>query len=280
MADGPTTGNLLISDTKAEQIVDSVARVLNAAGIPCVLWAHFLWATHGVPTYIPQLDLVIPDASLAAASEAMTAGRFSPPLIACPDPTACLDGSRPDRKHPHTAFHMHIEGTTPTRTVACVCLYLQSETLWFLPPLSPRLASPRTCQLPPYLALACDRTALPPDEIGMGRGAFLSDQTVVLVPKAHILTEALMRIMARDSGKKFGSWAGTHFAYISIYVHDRGILDVDLMPEPLANFYKEFRSGLVPYADIMVRLRRTLGVPLREESYGYGGARGQYRQPW
>ncbi|KAK4234484.1 hypothetical protein C8A03DRAFT_37753 [Achaetomium macrosporum] len=267
MADGPTSGSLLISDRRAEQIVDSVERVLNAAGIPCVLWGHFLWATHGVPTYIPQLDLVVPDASLATASKAMTAGRFSPPLVACPDPTACLDGSHPDRKHPHTAFHMHIEGTTPTRAVPCVCLYLQSETLWFLPLFSPALASPRTCRLPPYLALACDRTALPPDEIGMGRGAFLSDQTVVLVPKAHILTEALMRIFARDSAKKVGAWAGAHFAYIITYVHDLGFLDVDLMPEPLANFYKEYKAGLTGYGDITLRLKRTLGVPLLEEHY-------------
>lgn len=101
----------------------------------------------------------------------------------------------------------------------------------------------------------------------MGRGVFLSDQTVVLVPKAHILTEALIRIMVRDSDKKVGQWAGQHFAYISIYVHDRGILNVDLMPGPLAAFYKEFRDGPAPVADTIRMLKRLLGVPLREESY-------------
>ncbi|KAK4234269.1 hypothetical protein C8A03DRAFT_37959 [Achaetomium macrosporum] len=262
MATGSTTS--AVREAGSEEIVDSVARVLNAAGIPCVLWGHFLWATHGVPTYIP-LDLVIPDASLAAASEAMTAARFSPPLVACLDPTTCIDGSSPDRQHPHPAFHMHIEDTTPGLTVSSVCLHLQSETLWFLPPLRASLASPRTCRLPRYLALACDRTALPPDELGMGRGVFHSDQTVVVVPKAHILTEALMRIMARDRYERVGMWAVQHFLYIALYVEERGILDLRLLPEPLGKLYKELTGR--GHGNAMVKLMRTLGVPVLERLY-------------
>jgi hypothetical protein len=36
--------------TPTEVFLDSVAKGLNAAGIPCVLWGHFLWKVHGVPT--------------------------------------------------------------------------------------------------------------------------------------------------------------------------------------------------------------------------------------
>jgi hypothetical protein len=32
------------------ELLDSLARALNAAEIPCVLWGKFLWQCHGVPT--------------------------------------------------------------------------------------------------------------------------------------------------------------------------------------------------------------------------------------
>ncbi|KAK3302628.1 thioredoxin reductase [Chaetomium strumarium] len=234
-----------IGEDRGEVIIDSVARVLNAAGVPCVLWAHLLWSTHGVPTYVPQLDLVIPDAGLAAASEAMMTGSFSPPLVACPDPTTCRDGSSPERRHPHTAFHMHIEGTIRVQAISCLCFYVQSETLWFLPPLSASLAKPRECPLPRYLAFA-----------------------VVLVPKVHILTEALMRIMARDHGTRVGSCCVQHFLYIPIYVEQRGILDISLLPELFEELYKQMTTGSpADVAKASLKLRRNLGAPLAKERY-------------
>ncbi|KAK4234336.1 hypothetical protein C8A03DRAFT_37892 [Achaetomium macrosporum] len=178
-----------------EVLIDSVARALNAAGIPCVLWGHLLWAVHGVPTTSPWVDLVIPDVSLEAAKGILTTSRFSKALVTCPDPTTCDAGSSPGRQHPHPAFHMHIEG------MDSIALHLQSETLWFLPPFDPSLANPRGCQLPLYLALACGDTAVLPHQSRLGMGAFQLDQTMVLIPKAHVLVEALVGIAARDYGK-------------------------------------------------------------------------------
>ncbi|KAK4240594.1 hypothetical protein C8A03DRAFT_13093 [Achaetomium macrosporum] len=158
---------------------------------------------------------------------------------------------------------MHIEGTTRVQTISCVCLYLQSDTLRFLPPLSASLANPKECRLPRYLALAWDRDALPPPQLGMGRGAFRSTKSVVLVPKMHILTEALMRIMARDLETRVGSCCVSHFLYIPIYVEKRGILDISLLPELFEEVYKEMGAS-VP-TDVMkarMKLRRNLGVPL------------------
>lgn len=40
----------VFADRDGERLVDSMARALNAAGIPCVLWGQFLWSAHGVPT--------------------------------------------------------------------------------------------------------------------------------------------------------------------------------------------------------------------------------------
>jgi hypothetical protein len=42
--------NFDLTDDATEELAQSVARALNAAGIPCVLWGHFLWRTHGIPT--------------------------------------------------------------------------------------------------------------------------------------------------------------------------------------------------------------------------------------
>jgi hypothetical protein len=44
--------NFILYEDEAEVLVESVARGLNSAGIPCVLWGHFLMHTHGIPTFI------------------------------------------------------------------------------------------------------------------------------------------------------------------------------------------------------------------------------------
>jgi hypothetical protein len=162
---------------------------------------------------------------------------------------------------------MHIEGVEGHRSTSSVCLHRQSETLWFLPPLEASLASPRAGPLPPYLALACDKTALPPFKLGMGQGAFRSDETVVLVPKAHIYTEALMRIMARDDDKRVGTYAVAHFLYIEQYVRGRGIFDVSLLPRPLGELYEEFVSDK-PLKNTMAKLKRVVGIPVDAKYYG------------
>lgn len=206
---------------------------------------------------IESIDFVIPDGSVEAVKEVMTTGHFSEQISICPDTKKCVEGSSPDRLHPHPSFHMHV----PIRGLS-VGIYVQSETLWFLPPLDATLASPKANPLPPYLTFACDPTALPPDNAGMGRGAFSLDQTVVLVPKVHILTEALMRIMARDDATKVGSYSGAHLCYIVRYVEKRGILDIGLLPEGLGNVYREFRDGPASVPLVVIKLKRLLGVSL------------------
>ncbi|KAK3294549.1 thioredoxin reductase [Chaetomium fimeti] len=241
-----------------ERFAESLATALNAAGIPCVLWGQYLLQVHGASTIVCAIDFVIPDESLEAAKEVIKTGHFSIPVYACADTMTCLSGNSPGRTHPHPSIHMHMDlGTTQS-----VGLYVQSETLWFLPPLSATLASPKTNPLPPYFALASDRTALPTDEMTTGRGIFNSDETVVIVPKAHTMTEALMRIMARDNGKTVGGNSVPHFCYIFFFIERRGILDINLLPESLKKFYEEFRDGPAAIGQIEIKLKRALGIPV------------------
>ena len=141
-----------------------------------------------------------------------------------------------------------------------VRLFLQSETLWFLPPFSASLASPRAHSVPEYLVLACDTTILPRGRDGHGNGAFLLDQTVVLVPKSEIMVEAYMRMMARDWGTPLCSLE--NLSYMSEYVEECYFMDPELLPEPLQEVYIDFRELEMPAFDIMKKLRLALGLPL------------------
>jgi hypothetical protein len=143
-----------------------------------------------------------------------------------------------------------------------IALHLQSETLWFLPPFGPLLANPREGPLPPYLALANDVTAVAPYDEHEQVGAFELPDPVVLVPKAHILTEALMRIAARDYHQHdtVGAWSIAHYAYIKLYVQPLGRLDPSLLPEPFDRLYRDERK-MTPL-EFHTRLLRACGVPL------------------
>lgn len=48
----------VLGKNDGEELVESLARGLNAANIPCVLWYHFLWATHGIPTTVPVCHIL------------------------------------------------------------------------------------------------------------------------------------------------------------------------------------------------------------------------------
>ncbi|KAH6854734.1 hypothetical protein B0I37DRAFT_410801 [Chaetomium sp. MPI-CAGE-AT-0009] len=249
--------NFDMTREEAEELADSLARALNAVEIPCVLWGDYLLSLWGVLTVTHSLDFVIPDASLAAAKEVMmTSKQLTQPLIACPD-TATCPGNSAGSSTPPPAFHLHIQGACHHLSTTTVRLFLQSETLWFLPPLSALLASPRAHPLP---VIACDLSVLPPsDTIRDSNGAFVSGQTVVLVPKTEIMLEAYMRIMGRDWGTPL--FYEMDVCYMSLYVERYGFVDPDLLPPPFGALYKAFTKETMPMVDVMVALRRAMGLP-------------------
>jgi hypothetical protein len=213
---------------------------------------------------------VVPDAELAAAGNVISAASAIADLpwtlIACPDTKTCPKND-PDGTWPTPTFHLHIDGQRPDDT-STVCLFLQSETLWFLPPFGTSLANPRANPLPRYLALACDQTALPHYAAGLGNGYFTSDQTVVLVPKAHILLESGMRITARDYDKRAGNYASVIINYMNLYIRSRGFLDIDLLPGPFRWLYKTMNdSSKHSPLEWQVKLMRMCGVPVKESYY-------------
>lgn len=205
------------------------------------------------------MDFVVPDTRLKIASKTLTDVK---PLLPCPDLATCL-ASSPDRHTPPAAAHVHIDGSEVT-----VGLYPQSETLWFLPQLDTSLLvdiQHKKLELPQYFCLASDKTILPPWRPGRGSGAFQSGYQPVIVPKAHVLLEAFLRLYARDSGKKIGSFGMAMISYMEEYVDEDGLLDSDQLPEPLHTFYRDLRVGRMKSVRQWERdLKKALGVPVEE----------------
>ena len=204
-----------------------------------------------------SIDFVIPDARLMAGTKALTHLKS---LTPCPDRETCPSSSQ-ERYTPPPAFHMHTEDPEVT-----VGLYLESETLWFLPPLDSSVLVPNKLKLPSHFILASDRIILPPWRPGRGSGVFKSDGDSVVVPKSHILLEAYLRLHARDSEKRIGGFGIAMIAYMQGYVDDDGLLDADQLPEPLKTSYRELRQGEKPVGQWTKELREALGIP-EEDCY-------------
>ncbi len=158
----------------SQLFVASLARALNRAQVPCILWGHCLLGLHGVPSIIgasntpptkakriqqltvcKSIDFVIPDNCSEAGARALSQCEG---LVSCRDPVSCPDTSSNRHSQP-PVFHAHLDDD-PEITAG---LYFQSDTLWFLPPLDRSLLSPSNeLNLPPYFALASDRSVFPP----------------------------------------------------------------------------------------------------------------------
>lgn len=247
-----------------EALVASIAGALNASGIPCVLWGHCLFQVHGVPTVLGSIDFAIPDEALPSASQALIDITLSEdaPLTPCRDPTHCSK-TAPDRPTPPPSFHVHLKDSSDVG----VGLYLQRETLWFLPSFDvdgvrDSLLSPVATKLPAQYILATDQTVLPPSRPGRSSGFFKPSATSapVVVVRSHVLLEALMRIYARDMGTTVGSFALTMVAYIELYVDDDGFLDTSQLPDDVRELYEQHRSRTMPRRQWMKVVKTTLGT--------------------
>ncbi|KAL9079253.1 MAG: hypothetical protein Q9157_001871 [Trypethelium eluteriae] len=202
-------------------------------------------------TLCKSIDFVVPDDHLEAGAKALAQIQSLKP---CLDQEVCPTSSLM-RPTPPPAFHLHIDASEVT-----VALYLQSKTLWFLPPLDSSLSPPWRLKLPQHLVLASDQTVLPPQRPGRGSGFFKSDQPPVLVPQSHVLLEAFLRLRARDLGERMGSLAMPMITYMWEYVDDDGFLDTSQIPEPLRSSYQELKEGKKPVRQWSMELKEALEI--------------------
>ncbi|KAK6825587.1 hypothetical protein PG987_013081 [Apiospora arundinis] len=246
------------------KVLASVASALNSSQVSNVLWGHCLLNVHGIPSIVASIDFVIPDDLLPRGMQALSA---LPDVGPYQDPETCPTSSQ-ERHTPPPPLHPPSTSTlTPPKSQWV--LYLQSQTLWFLPTLdNTRLigAEVSSANLPPQFVLASDQDSLPPWRPGRGSGVFKSSQEPVFVPKAHVLLEAFLRLCARDSGKRIGAFSLAMVGYIEQYVDDDGLLDTTQLPEPFKTFHAQLRAGKKPVRQWTKEFKQALHLPEDEES--------------
>jgi hypothetical protein len=175
--------------------------------------------------------------------------------VPCPNQNSCETISL-DRPTPPPALHMHIKDIEDVT----VGLYLQSDTIWFLPALESSLLSARNVELPSPYVLASDQTVLPPWRPARGSGFFKSNRYPVIVLKSHMLLEAFMRLYVRDLNKRIGLFALAMVGYMMMYVEEDGFLDAQLLPEPLRTSYENLKKGRKPVRQWSKELVEALGT--------------------
>lgn len=151
-------------------------------------------------------------------------------------------------------------------------IFVQSETLWFLPEFDQSLVFPPSLDLHPHFVFASDERVLPPARLGRGSGVWKEEGATILVPRAIVLLEAFMRLYARHAGKKVGSFSMQMICYMEEYVDDDGYLAQSRLPEPLQTFFEELKKGEKPVRQWLAEFRSALGVNEPEPSEKRGFA--------
>ncbi|KAF2968905.1 hypothetical protein GQX73_g4676 [Xylaria multiplex] len=237
------------SEMTSQDGVKFISGLLAGVGVPSILWGEYLLNVYGVPSIVGGIDFVIPDDKMPLAVATLKGSNLRP----CPDLDACVV-SGDSSPFPVPAFHMHIQGSEVD-----VSLRAHSETLWFIPPPNNPSSSKteRAAKPNPYY-LEASSPELPPWRHGRGHGAFSSDGSPVLVPRAHILLEAYIRL-ASAFREDYGHYFLNMVTYMAEYPFKDGLINTDLLPKPCRTFWDGHRQGKLPVRQLMNNLQRDLG---------------------
>ena len=185
---------------------------------------------------------MVPDEKLPIAVAVLKKSSLRP----CPDHLSCIV-SRETRPSPVPAFHMHIGEHDVS-----ISLRAHSETLWFAP--APGGPDP-ACES--YYISACD-PSLPGPRPGRGQGAFSSGGPEVLIPRAHVLLEAYIRL-ASYFRENFANFFLSMANYIEEYVECDGLVDDRLLSDHCRTFWDGIRKGRRPVRELVDELQVALG---------------------
>lgn len=228
-------------NTVDEHVVKHISGLLSEAGVPSFLWGDYVLTIFGVPSIIGGIDFVVPDDELPTAIAVLkNAG-----LKLCPDPKLCFV-SRKERRSPVPVFHMHIHEQDVS-----ISLRAHSKTLWFAP--TPGGAEPAWQS---YYISASD-ASLPKPRLGRGHGALSPDGPKVLIPRAHVLLEAYIRLISalRDD---FATFFISMTIYMEEYVAPDGLIDDNLLSKPCRDFWDESREARRPMIQLLDELQLAL----------------------
>ncbi|KAI0409833.1 hypothetical protein F4802DRAFT_542242 [Xylaria palmicola] len=218
-----------------EPLVKSLSQLLTDCGANPVLWGDYLLTIYGVPSIVGGLEFIVSDEKLPAAVAALKRTRLSP----CQDPSVCPISGDADLRH-IPAFHMHI-GTS--RPVVYVSLWRHSEILGFSPDVNVRKEGLvlEGHALGSYV-LASDTTCLPGPRAGRGHGALSTGGGQVIVPSAHTMLEAYIRLSAAYR-HSHGAFYMSMIIYVEEYIDADGFLDDTLLSEPGRTFWQGWKKA-------------------------------------
>ncbi|THC93696.1 hypothetical protein EYZ11_006840 [Aspergillus tanneri] len=171
-----------------DELVTSISRLLNTAGVPALLWGNYLLTIYGVPTIVDGVAFVVPDALTEVSYSALSRAGF----LTCTRNSDCPHQT--SSRCPPPTRHLHIDDELT------VSLYRKSDVLWELPEfgLVPHGKSPD-------IMYASD-TQLPSASLGHGRGRFNSPLSPVRIPTALRYCEALILLLCRDRGSIYEAY--------------------------------------------------------------------------
>ncbi|KAI0905540.1 hypothetical protein F4823DRAFT_133966 [Ustulina deusta] len=238
-----------VSEMTSQDGVKSISALLAGVGVPSILWGEYLLNVYGVPSIIGGIEFVVPDDKMPLAVATLKGSSLCP----CPDLDACVV-SGDSCPFPVPAFHMHIQGPEVD-----VSLRAHSETLWFIPPPNNPSGSKREMVAKPNPCyLEASSPELPPWRHGRGHGAFSSHGSPVLVPRAHVLLEAFIRL-ASAFREDYCHYFLNMITYMSEYPFTDGLINIDLLSEPCRSFWDGRKQGKLTVRQLMDNLQRDLG---------------------
>ncbi|KAI1127342.1 hypothetical protein F5Y10DRAFT_266153 [Nemania abortiva] len=233
-----------------EPLLKSLSQLLIDCGVTPVLWGDYLLTIYGVPSVVGGLEFIVPDEKLPAATAALKRTKLSP----CQDTRICPVSREAAMPHIPT-FHMHFGTSQPAFYVS---LWPHSQILSFAPEaniLSEDLV-PGARVLGPYV-LASDTSVLPGPRAGRGHGA-LSKGGRVIVPSAHTLLEAYIRLSAAHLNQPRGPFYLGMITYVDMYIDADGLLDETLLPEPCRVFWRDWKKDELSMWQLCDQFKATL----------------------
>ncbi|KAI1290531.1 hypothetical protein F5Y03DRAFT_62356 [Xylaria venustula] len=237
------------SKATSQEAVKHFSELLASVGVPSILWGEFLLNVYGVPSIVGGIDFVIPDDEMPLAVATLKRSTLRP----CPNLDACVV-SGDSSPFPVPAFHMHMQGCEID-----VSLRLHLETLWFMPPPeTPCRSREELAAKPNPYYIEASSPELPPWRPGRGHGAFSSHGSPVLVPRAHVLLEAFIRL-ASAFRADYCSYFLNMIAYMVQYPFEDGLINTNLLSGPCRSFWDGYRQGRLTVRQLVNRLQHALG---------------------
>ncbi|RHZ61820.1 uncharacterized protein CDV56_108170 [Aspergillus thermomutatus] len=209
-------------------LIASIVKLLDAHGIPNVMWGAYALIRYGAPLVIEDFTFVIPDQHIDRAREVLLAANFPP----CPKGDDC-PLIQPNIDLPHPYAHFDLDDYGPPRHWHCSRLELhkKSRLLWTLPDIPLGAPAPDD---PNYMLVTDDRLEEYDPRMHIGRVPYT--HYPVKIPTLVRYAESLAYLYLRDKSSEMSLFPGIFVerAQPICFTGDpENLIQVDIIPPHL-----------------------------------------------